>query len=176
MTVNTTMTLAELNALDATAATEAFATCCTSETWIKGMVEARPFSNIEGAQESALIVWESCTESDFLQAFEGHPKIGDVTSLRKKYANTKGLASNEQSGVNVAAEETLQALADGNNAYDEKNGFIFIVYATGKSAGEMLEILNARLPNDRATELKNAAVEQSKITALRINKLLGLVK
>ncbi len=64
------------------------------------------------------------------------------------------MASNEQSGVNVAAEETLQALADGNNEYDEKNGFIFIVYATGKSAGEMLEILNARLPNDRAIELK----------------------
>ncbi len=84
MTVNTTMTLAELNALDAKAATEAFATCCTSETWIKGMVEARPFTNVESAQESALIVWENCTETDFLQAFEGHPKIGDVTSLRKK--------------------------------------------------------------------------------------------
>ena len=40
----------------------------------------------------------------------------------------------------------------------------------------MLEILNARLPNDRETEIKNAAIEQSKITALRINKLLGLAQ
>ena len=176
MSVNAPMTLEELNALDATSAAEAFATCCTSDSWIAGMVEARPFLDVESAQQAALDVWARCEEADFIQAFEGHPKIGDVSSLRKKYANTKGLASNEQSGVNVATEDTLQALANGNNEYDEKNGFIFIVYATGKSAAEMLEILNARLPNDRATELKNAAVEQSKITALRINKLIGLAE
>lgn len=176
MSVNAPMTLDQLNALSAADATAAFGTCCTSDAWIKGMVEARPFSDVDAAQKAALDVWDTCEEADFLQAFEGHPKIGDVSSLRKKYANTKGLASNEQSGVGAATEDVLQALADGNNEYDEKNGFIFIVYATGKSAGEMLEILNGRLPNDRATELKNAAVEQSKITALRINKLLGLAQ
>lgn len=176
MSVDATMTLEALNALSDGDAATAFGTCCTSDSWIKGMVAARPFSDVDAAQQAALDVWAKCNEADFLQAFEGHPKIGDVSSLRKKYANTKGLASNEQSGVNVATEATLQALADGNNEYDDKNGFIFIVYATGKSAAEMLEILQARLPNDRATELKNAAIEQSKITALRINKLLGLVE
>lgn len=170
------MNLAELNNLTTQAAIEAFATCCTSDTWISGMEQARPFKDVEHAQKVALEVWGGCSEPDLLQAFEGHPKIGDVSSLRKKYANTKGLASNEQSGVNVATEDTLQALADGNNEYDDKNGFIFIVYATGKSAAQMLDILNARLPNDRATELKNAATEQSKITALRINKLFGLTE
>lgn len=170
------MNLAELNNLTTQAAIEAFATCCTSDAWISGMEQARPFKDVEHAQQVALDVWGECSEPDLLQAFEGHPKIGDVSSLRKKYANTKGLASNEQSGVNVATEDTLQALADGNNEYDDKNGFIFIVYATGKSAAQMLDILNARLPNDRATELKNAATEQSKITALRINKLFGLTE
>ncbi len=168
------MTLDELNSLDTQAATDAFGTCCTSTVWIEGMVKARPFADAAHAQKSALDVWAGCKETDFLQAFEGHPKIGDVSSLRKKYANTKGLASNEQSGVNDANEAVLQTLSDGNHEYDEKNGFIFIVYATGKSAAEMLEILEKRLPNDRATELKNAAIEQSKITALRINKLLDL--
>jgi 2-oxo-4-hydroxy-4-carboxy-5-ureidoimidazoline decarboxylase len=168
--------LAELNSLSTESALEAFGTCCTSETWINGMEQARPFKDVEHTQQVALDVWAACKERDLLQAFEGHPKIGDVSSLRKKYANTKGLASNEQSGVNVAAEDTLQALADGNTEYDQKNGFIFIVYATGKSAAEMLDILNARLPNDRATELNNAATEQSKITALRINKLFGLTE
>ena len=176
MSVDAIMTLEALNALSDGDATTAFGTCCTSESWIKDMVDARPFSDVGAAQQAALDVWANCNEADYLQAFEGHPKIGDVSSLRKKYANTKGLASNEQSGVNVATEATLQALADGNHEYDEKNGFIFIVYATGKSAAEMLDILKGRLPNDRATELNNAAVEQSKITALRINKLLGLVE
>lgn len=176
MSIKAPMTLDELNALNVADATAAFGTCCTSETWMQGMANSRPFTSVEHAQKAGLDVWAKCNEADFLQAFEGHPKIGDVSSLRKKYANTKGLASNEQSGVNVATEDTLQALSDGNNEYDEKYGFIFIVYATGKSAGEMLELLQARLPNDRAQELKNAGVEQSKITALRINKLLGLVE
>ena len=169
-----TMNISELNALDNQGATDAFGTCCTSVKWIESMAQARPFLDANDAQQVALDMWAMCEESDFLQAFEGHPKIGDVSSLRKKYANTKGLASNEQSGVNDANEAALQALCDGNNEYDDKNGFIFIVYATGKSAAQMLEILQARLPNDRDTELKNAALEQSKITALRINKLLGL--
>jgi 2-oxo-4-hydroxy-4-carboxy-5-ureidoimidazoline decarboxylase len=170
------MDLAELNGLTTEAVLAAFGTCCTSDVWIAGMAAARPFKDVDHTQQVALDVWATCQEADLLQAFEGHPKIGDVSSLRKKYANTKGLASNEQSGVNVANEETLQALSDGNNDYDVKNGFIFIVYATGKSAAEILDILKARLPNSRATELKNAAVEQSKITGLRINKLFGLIE
>ena len=170
-----TYTIEQLNALSEAEAVAAFSNCCTSENWMRGMAKARPFADVESMQKAALDIWWALGEADFLQAFEGHPKIGDVSSLREKYAATKGLASNEQSGVNVATDDVLQALADGNNEYDAKNGFIFIVFATGKSASEMLAILQARLPNDRATELKNAATEQSKITALRINKLLGLV-
>ena len=37
----------------------------------------------------------------------------------------------------------------------------------------MLDLLLARLPNDRATELVNAAAEQNKITRLRLQKLLS---
>ena len=62
----------------------------------------------------------------------------------------------------------LTALADGNARYVDRFGFIFIVCATGKSAEEMLALLRERLPNDRATELRMAAEEQAKITALRL--------
>ena len=53
-----------------------------------------------------------------------------------------------------------------------KYGFIFIVFASGKSADEMLEILNERIGNERAVEILNAAREQAKITNLRLEKLL----
>jgi len=85
---------------------------------------------------------------------------------------TKALAAGEQSSVSQASEETLQALARDNVAYLQKFGFIFIVFATGKSAAEMLALLQARLPNSRKQELRNAAQEQHKITALRLHKLL----
>ncbi|MFT7410470.1 MAG: 2-oxo-4-hydroxy-4-carboxy-5-ureidoimidazoline decarboxylase [Oleispira sp.] len=165
--------LSELNVLPAEGASVAFANCCTSHGWIDGMVAARPFISLEQCHEVALSVWTGLGEQDFLQAFEGHPKIGDVTSLREKYAHTKKLAAGEQSSVDDASEEVIQALAAGNTAYQQKNGFIFIVCATGKSALEMLELLNQRLPNERAEELNNAAAEQAKITTIRINKLIS---
>ena len=68
----------------------------------------------------------------------------------------------------------IQELADLNKAYEEKFGFIFIVFATGKSAEEMLEILKERLPNQRDKEIQNAADNQQKITELRLKKMIGL--
>jgi OHCU decarboxylase len=66
----------------------------------------------------------------------------------------------------------IAALAEGNRAYEKRFGHDFLVCATGKSAAEMLEILERRLGNDPATELGVAAEEQRKITALRLAKLL----
>ena len=167
-----TYTLDELNALSNEDARFAFTNCCTASRWVAGMVDARPFETIDQCHLAAKTVWDSMEEADFLEAFEGHPKIGDVTSLREKYAHTKKLASGEQSSVNEADEATIQALAQGNTDYENKFGFIFIVCATGKSAAEMNELLQQRLPNDRDTELQNAAGQQSLITAIRIDKLL----
>ncbi len=168
-----TYTLSNLNQLNEDVAAIAFANCCTSSGWIKQMVAARPFSTKAQCHEIALEIWRGLGKADYLAAFEGHPKIGDVSSLKLKFSHTKKLASGEQSAVNEASDEVLQALADGNAEYEQKNGFIFIVCATGKSAAEMLEILTSRLPNDQQTELKNAAAEQAKITAIRIDKLLS---
>lgn len=50
--------------------------------------------------------------------------------------------------------------------------YIYIVCATGKSADEMLQILESRMSNDPQSEIKIAAAEQSKITKLRLEKLL----
>ena len=49
----------------------------------------------------------------------------------------------------------------------------YIVCATGKSAEEMLGILQNRLNNTPEEELINGAAEQNKITHLRLDKLLS---
>ena len=136
------------------------------------MVSGRPYSSAEALRSAADQNWQGLDESDYLQAFDGHPKIGDVGSLKTKYANTKELAAGEQSSVNVASDDTIRALADGNSAYEDKFGFIFIVCATGKSAAQMTALLQARLPNERNQELINAAEEQRKIFQIRLEKLL----
>jgi len=166
------MNLEQLNGLTVEQATHTFMQCCTSSSWVEAMVQARPFKNRQAISDQADLAWQRLQEADYLEAFEGHPKIGDVDSLRCKYANTKTLAGDEQKVVREANDEVLEALSRGNRDYEDKFGFIFIVCATGKSALEMSDLLQARLPNDRATELINAAEEQRKIFHLRIEKLL----
>ncbi|MGZ8551138.1 MAG: 2-oxo-4-hydroxy-4-carboxy-5-ureidoimidazoline decarboxylase, partial [Chitinophagaceae bacterium] len=56
--------------------------------------------------------------------------------------------------------------------YEEKFGYIFIVCATGRSANEILTLLETRLQNSPEVEIEIAADEQNKITKLRIEKLL----
>lgn len=166
------MTLNELNSVPIKEAETLFEQCNASEQWYKQMAAARPYTNISEIKTKAEKIWAALSEKDYLQAFEAHPMIGDVNSLRKKYASTKTMASGEQSGAVAADENILLELASGNKAYLEQFGFIFIVFATGKSAGEMLDLLKVRLPNTREQEIQNAAAEQLKITLLRINKLL----
>ena len=165
--------LSKLNKGSHKEAFEAFMQCNTSEKWCENMAESRPFSDYQSVLDSADTHWAESKEKDLLQAFEGHPEIGDVSTLREKYRNTAKSAGHEQSGVNTATENTLQSLSQGNKDYKEKFGFIFIVCASGKSADEMLALLLERLPNSRDIELVNAGAEQLKITHIRLDKLLG---
>jgi len=166
------MTLDDLNRLSEGEAGEHFLRCCGSQEWARRMANARPYKSVDAVRAAAEHVWRNVSREAWMEAFTAHPRIGDVNSLRKKYENTRQWASGEQSGVNAAAEAVIQELADGNKAYEEKFGFIFIVCATGKSADEMLAILKTRLPNNREQEVQNAAGEQLKITRLRIDKWL----
>ena len=164
------MNLSELNQLNAEQAYAWFNHCCVATRWCQLMCEARPYSDLPSLLEQAQNAWQQCNTPDFIEAFEGHPMIGDMATLRAKYAATQNLASHEQQGTASADEATLAALHQLNHQYLAKHGFIFIICASGLSAQTMLEALQHRLGNDTATEIRLAAAEQLKITLLRINK------
>lgn len=134
-----------------------------STKWAKAMADARPFGSWEEMMATSDRIWSSLEPADWLEAFAAHPRIGD----RKP-----GWSSQEQAGTRGAADETMRELAEINRAYEEKFGFVYLVCATGKRADEMLTIARERIGNDRETELKNAAGEQRKITAIRLEKLV----
>ena len=136
---------------------------CASDRWVKAIANARPFASWDALIDVSERAWFSLAEHDWLEAFSAHPRIGE----RKP-----GWSSQEQSGTRTASDETLRALADENRAYEQKFGFVYLVCATGRSADEMLANIRERLPNDRASELRIAAEEHAKITALRLEKLV----
>jgi 2-oxo-4-hydroxy-4-carboxy-5-ureidoimidazoline decarboxylase len=167
------MPLPDLNALPAAARAEALATCCGAAAWVAMLNAQFPFASPKALYEAAERTWHNLGEADWREAFAHHPKIGDVGALREKFASTAAWAASEQGAVRQASQATLEALAAGNEAYERKFGYIFIVCATGKSADEMLVLLQARLPHDPGQEIHVAMREQAKITRLRLQKLLA---
>jgi len=152
------------NALSREEAVKQIRTCCGSTEWARRMEEARPFRGIADLLDAADRVWRSLPETDRMEAFQKHPRIGEETS---------GQAGEEQAGTRGASAAAREALARANRDYEEKFGRIFLVCATGKTAEEMLALCRERLHNDAETEMRVAAEEQRKITRLRLEKLFG---
>lgn len=165
-------TLAKLNSLPVELAIDWFEQCCASAQWCKRMAQARPYDTVEQVSNYAELIWQQLDQQDYLEAFEGHPMIGDLSTLKKKFAATQESASTEQAGTRLADDETLSRLKINNDIYFNKNGFIFIICASGLSATDMLAELEARINNTRDIEIMIAAGEQIKITLLRINKFI----
>ncbi len=163
--------LAAFNLMEKKDLAELLTRCCGSREWVLHMASARPFASWPEISATADRIWAELNPADWLEAFTHHPMIGDLESLRAKFASTGAWAQSEQGQVQEAEEEVLQGLASGNRAYLEKFGYIFILCATGKSAAEMLALLQARLPNGPTQELPIAAEQQRQITQIRMQKL-----
>ena len=160
------MTLADFNKLQKDIAAKELFSCCGSGKWVSLMIKKFPFASGGLLIEEAARTWyNECDKNDWMESFAHHPKIGDRKSLAEKFA------AGEQAAVTGATEEVIGALAEANQEYEKKFGFIFIVCATGKSAHEMLQLLNARSKNDAESELTIAMGEQHKITLIRLKKL-----
>jgi allantoicase len=139
-------------------------TCCGSSEWVRGMLEARPFADFDAVLERSDAVWAGLAPEAWLEAFAAHPRIGDREG--------SSWSRQEQSGTASASEDVRRALAEGNAAYEERFGHVFLINATDRSASEMLEALQRRLANDPETELAEAAEQQRQITRLRLDKLV----
>lgn len=161
-----------LNSLAPEAAETEFLKCCGSRRWARAMAAERPYSGVEQLVEAADRIWWSLKPADWLEAFHSHPRIGETKAAREVAEESRVWSTQEQAGLKQSAEETVRRLAELNRAYEEKFGYIFIVCATGKSADEMLSILQARIEDAPEVELRTAAAEQAKITELRLQKLL----
>ena len=165
------MTIAEFDHLSEEKKTELLLQCCGSAAWVSKMLTVFPVEDLVELLDAAEEKWYECNEDEWKQAFEHHPKIGDINSLKEKFSDTKAWATNEQSGIDDANEKVLADLSVGNTTYQDKFGYIFIVCATGKSADEMLALFKERINNSPEKEVQISAAEQLKITRLRLEKL-----
>jgi 2-oxo-4-hydroxy-4-carboxy-5-ureidoimidazoline decarboxylase len=164
--------LDRLNALSGPELEAAFLKCCGARRWAESMVQAAPFADADALFAAAEAAFATLDSADWLEAFAHHPRIGDVSRLRERFAASGALSEKEQgSAMATATEAVIQRLFARNQAYEARHGHIFIVCATGKSAPEMLDLLEARIDLELDRETANCATEQRKITALRLGAI-----
>ena len=155
------VSLASFNAAATEDAVAVMMSCCSSKRFAAALAAGRPYASLAALQAAVTAAFESLDWADVLEAIAGHPRIGD---------RVRGQSAAEQSGV---ADSSRAALADGNRAYEERFGHVFLICATGLSGEEMLAALRTRLDNDPHAERKVATTELRKITVLRVRKALG---
>jgi len=147
--------------------------CCGSSEWVRRMTAARPFPSWSDLIRDAEAIWNGLAADDWREAFAAHPRIGSKQKGKTQSAKSAAWSKGEQQKVDAADKVERAQLLKLNEQYFKKFGFIFIVFATGKTAGEMACLLEERLPRSKKAELETAAVEQMKITRLRLEKWLA---
>jgi 2-oxo-4-hydroxy-4-carboxy-5-ureidoimidazoline decarboxylase len=158
--------LAAFNAASPEVAERDMLACCESRSFARRIVGDRPYRDPAVLQDAVTAAFEALTWDDIVESMNAHPRIGDRV-------RTGGWSAAEQSGAASADDAVRQALADGNLAYEERFGHVFLICATGLSGQDMLDQLRARLGHDPEAERAVVRAELLKITRLRLTKLLG---
>ncbi len=138
--------------------------CCSSRIWALRVAKARPFSDDEALLEYADLILAELTETDLDEALAGHPRIGDRPDNPS--------SAREQSGVAGADAAVLTDLKKLNAEYEEKFGHVYLVFANGRPAAELLDILRQRMHNDSETERRVMRMELAKINRSRLTRML----
>ncbi len=159
-------TLAAFNASPAEAAEPDILACCASGGFAKAIAGGRPYRDQAALHAAVDAAFAALTWDDIVEAMNAHPRIGDR-------AASAGWSAAEQSGAAAASDQVRQDLAEGNLAYEQGFGHVFLICASGLSGPEMLSQLRARLSNDLQAERAVVRAELLKITRLRMAKLLS---
>ena len=164
--------LARWNSLASLDAAREVLPCCGSQAWAEELVTMRPFENAASLFTASDAVWLTLPEAAWQEAFDSHPRIGQHHATQATAESLQWSQQEQRTALSPDAAAKF-ALEEANRRYEERFGRIFIVCASGKSAGEILTILEARMGNDAATELHEAAEQQRLITQLRLRRWLG---
>jgi 2-oxo-4-hydroxy-4-carboxy-5-ureidoimidazoline decarboxylase len=165
--------LARLNALSPEEAADELRDCCGSSRWVSAMLAGRPFASVVALISAARDAWQGTGPADWDEAFAHHPRIGERRAAAAVSAQARDWSAGEQGAAISSDAATRTELAEAVASYERRFGRIYMVCASGLSAGELLADIGARLRNDPEHERRVAMREQGKITALRLRKLVG---
>jgi len=164
--------LARWNSLDAADAAREALPCCGSRAWAIALATQRPIVNEASLVEASTAIWWALSEQAWREAFASHPRIGQHHAASHATKESLHWSTKEQQNASTDNAARL-ALEEANQRYEDRFGRIFIVCAAGKTSAEILTLIESRMQNNEAAELREAAEQQRQITQLRLNKWLN---
>lgn len=125
-----------------------------------------PYADLPALLDAAERAWADLGPSDWAEALQGHPRIGEGGG------SAPVASEREQQAVKGSSPDVLERLAQENRRYEDRFGHIFLISAVGKSAGEILAALRERMENEPEAEAQVAAAEHRKIARTRLEALI----
>ena len=160
----------DFNREPAARAAEALRSCNAAPSFTVEVLAGRPYPDADTLVARAEQVARALPWHEVAEALAAHPRIGD----RVAGSSAEAAASRrEQASMGGADDDVRTALADGNRAYEERFGHVFLIRAAGRSPEEMLAELRRRLANDPAAERVEVTEQLAQITGLRVKGLVS---
>jgi 2-oxo-4-hydroxy-4-carboxy-5-ureidoimidazoline decarboxylase len=137
--------------------------CLSAPDWAERVLAARPYGTKEQLVAAADRATRELSEDDVRAALAGHPRIGE----RAATGHNTAASAQEQSGVEAGDHERL---VEGNLAYEERFGHVFLIRAAGRSGQEILGELERRLDNPPEVEHEEMLDNLRQIALLRLGQ------
>jgi len=151
---------------------EALMTCLAVPRWADEVAAQSPFESAAALLAAARTAATPLSRSEIDEALSGHPRIGETARGDSQSAR---FSRREQSSSDATDATLAAAIAEGNRAYEERFGRVFLIRAAGRSRTEILAELHRRLALDDAAELRIVGTELRDIALLRLATLAGTV-
>lgn len=162
-------TLDSFNLAGRDEARELLRQCVDIDRWVDDLADRRPYADVDGLLAAARTAADPWSPAEIDGALAHHPRIGERAAGSGTQAQ---LSRSEQSGVDPADADVAQALLDGNRAYEDKFGRVFLIRAAGRSAADILASLTSRLTNSPQDEIGVVAEQLREIALLRLEGAL----
>ena len=164
------MNLARFNVAGDDDARRLLLTCLDAPRWADRVLAGRPYDTVGQVEAGMVAASATISDEELEQALARHPRIGERADADRHDA---AHSTREQSGVDRDDADLARRLEEGNRAYEDRFGRVFIVRAAGRSGEEILEHLHQRL--DNTDELERAATidQLTQIAVLRMKEALS---
>ncbi len=163
------MLLSEFNDADDSAAASVVRVWADIPAWTEAIVAARPYASVDELEARAAALARVWNVDELDAALAHHPRIGE----RPTAFGAEGDASRrEQAAMTTAADDVTARIAEGNAAYEERFGRVFLIRAAGRTPDEILASLERRLASDPDAETAEATGQLAEIALLRLRGAL----